>query len=238
MERRLIDLTLPTLAENLALDEALLLEAEETGQEVVRFWEWPTPAVVLGVSGRIDEEIDGEACRCDGVALQRRASGGGTVLLGRGCLLFSLVLQMKNDPALQDVHGSYRWIASRMGHALRSIAVVEQAGISDLAFEGMKVSGSAQQRKQSSILHHGTLLCGFDVAAMNRYLRMPARVPDYRKGRLHESFVKNLNAGAPELKQLIRDEFGAIPMSADLPTQRMQELISEKYGRDDWIRRR
>src|SRR5581483_7530419 len=35
-----LDLTLPTLTENLALDEALLLEAEEGGAEVLRLWEW------------------------------------------------------------------------------------------------------------------------------------------------------------------------------------------------------
>ena len=33
-----LDLTLPTLAENLALDEALLLDAEAGGPEVLRLW--------------------------------------------------------------------------------------------------------------------------------------------------------------------------------------------------------
>ena len=47
-----LDLTLPSVAENLALDEALLLECEAgTGQEVLRLWEWPRPAVVLGAAG-------------------------------------------------------------------------------------------------------------------------------------------------------------------------------------------
>ena len=42
---RLLDLTLPDPAENLALDEALLLAAEGGGPEVLRLWEQPTPAV-------------------------------------------------------------------------------------------------------------------------------------------------------------------------------------------------
>src|SRR5258705_289501 len=44
---RFLDLTLPAAAENLALDEALLLEAEAgSAGEILRLWEWPRPAGV------------------------------------------------------------------------------------------------------------------------------------------------------------------------------------------------
>src|SRR5437764_716289 len=76
-----LDRTLPLLAENLALDEALLLEAETGGPEVLRVWQWPSSAVVLGAGGRIADDVCEERCRADGVPLARRASGGGTVLL-------------------------------------------------------------------------------------------------------------------------------------------------------------
>ncbi|HEV3117610.1 MAG TPA: lipoate--protein ligase family protein, partial [Gemmataceae bacterium] len=82
----LLDLTLPTIAENLALDEALLLEAEAGGAEVLRFWEWKRPAVVLGAGSRLADDVDEAACHADGVPILRRSSGGGTVLLGSGCL--------------------------------------------------------------------------------------------------------------------------------------------------------
>ena len=44
-----MDLTLPSPAENLALDEALLEEAEATGRptETLRFWEPARPMVVV-----------------------------------------------------------------------------------------------------------------------------------------------------------------------------------------------
>ena len=49
-----LDHSLPTLAGNLALDEALLLDAEEMQRgEVLRVWRWPAPAVVLGAGGKI-----------------------------------------------------------------------------------------------------------------------------------------------------------------------------------------
>src|SRR5205823_408571 len=44
-----LNLTLPSLFDNLALDEALLLDAEAgAGGEVLRCWAWPRLAVVLG----------------------------------------------------------------------------------------------------------------------------------------------------------------------------------------------
>ena len=51
-----VDLTLPTAAENVALDEALL-ELAEAGaghDEYFRLWESPEPCVVVGRSSQID----------------------------------------------------------------------------------------------------------------------------------------------------------------------------------------
>src|SRR6185437_14246053 len=54
-----LDLTLPTAEENLALDEALLLEAEAGRRgETLRLWEHPHPAVVLGAGCRLLDDVD------------------------------------------------------------------------------------------------------------------------------------------------------------------------------------
>src|SRR5262249_52453085 len=98
-----LDLTLPGALANLALDEPLLLGADAGGGEVLRLWERPRPAVVRGAGSALREDADEEACAADGVPLLRRASGGGTVLLGSGCLLFSLVLSYERDPRLAEV---------------------------------------------------------------------------------------------------------------------------------------
>src|SRR5438552_3115684 len=129
-----LDKTLPTLAENLALDEALLLEAEAgRGGEVLRLWEWPPPAVVLGAGCRLAEDVDEERCRADGVPVLRRASGGGTVLLGAGCLLYTLVLAYDRSPPLREIRSSYEYILYRIRDALlRLTPHVELKGISDL----------------------------------------------------------------------------------------------------------
>jgi lipoate-protein ligase A len=236
----LLEQTLPALDENLALDEAMLLAAEAgDGGEVLRFWEWPSAAVVLGAGGSIEIDVNEPACRADGVALHRRASGGGTVLLGSGCLLFSLVLSYGRAIELRDVNASYRWVLGKVRAALRPVAVVEHVGISDLALAGRKVSGNAQQRKVQHVLHHGTLLYAFDVAKVGRHLRSPERAPAYRGDRDHEAFVTNLSAEAGRLKELVASAFGAQPATIG-PTaiERVPALVAEKYGKQEWVRRR
>jgi lipoate-protein ligase A len=240
MPLTLIDHTAPALDANLALDEALLLAAEAgAAGEVLRFWEWPGAAVVLGAGGSVGIDVNEEACRTAGVPIHRRASGGGTVLLGRGCLLFSLVLSFDRAAELRDVNASYRWILGRLRDALRPVVPLEGQGVSDLAWAGRKVSGNAQQRKARHVLHHGTLLYAFDLPAIGQYLNPPEREPAYRDGRDHGAFVANLPADAGTLKRLVASAFGAEP--GGLPTaatEMVAGLATAKYGTDEWVRRR
>ena len=83
-------------AENLALDEALLLTAEEEKrqQEVLRLWEPRQPFVVLGSSSRIAAEVRLDGCRDRGIPVLRRTSGGAAIVAGPGCLMYALVLSI------------------------------------------------------------------------------------------------------------------------------------------------
>jgi lipoate-protein ligase A len=236
---RLLDLTLPSVAENLALDEALLLAAEAGGGEALRLWESPRHAVVVGAGGSVAIDVNVPACVADGVPILRRASGGGTVLIGPGCLCFSLVLGYERDPGLKDIHASNRYVLGRVLNALRTVvpgAVIE--GTSDLALDGLKFSGNAQQRKRTHFLHHGTLLCGFDLSLIPKYLNAPERQPDYRANRPHTEFVRNLPCDANALKCLLASEWKAEGDYAPLPQETMRDLLAEKYTRDEWNRRR
>lgn len=243
MER--IDQTLPSLAENLALDEALLLRAVERGDHgeaesgVLRFWSWPTLAVVVGAGGKLDEEIDRDACRADQIAIARRSSGGGTVLLGPGCLLYSLILPMTADPSLADLNASYRFLMGRLARALADVRDgIDWSGISDLVWQDRKISGNAQQRKRTHLLHHGTLLFDFDLSLIPRYLKHPPRMPEYRRGRPHREFVTNLPSDADRLKSILAKNWNATISNEPLPMEMVRRLVEEKYGRAEWTTRR
>jgi lipoate-protein ligase A len=237
---RFLDLTLPTAAENLALDEALLLEAEAGRcEELLRFWECSRYAVVLGAGGVLADDVEESACVAVDVPILRRASGGGTVLLGPGCLCYSLILSFERGPAVREIASSYEYILTRIGEALADLMPgMTHEGTSDLSGGGQKVSGNAQQRKRNHLLHHGTLLYRFDLSAVGRYLKMPVRQPDYRAQRDHVAFLKNLTASAEDLMRRIRIAWDADTQYREWPQSEVQRLVEEKYTQDGWTRRR
>jgi lipoate-protein ligase A len=234
-----LDLTLPSVPENLALDEALLLQVEAgEGEEMLRFWDWQSPAVILGAGGRL-ADVDEIACQKDGVTICRRSSGGGTVLLAPGCLCYSLILSYERDPALRAIHSSFRLILGLVCDALATFdSRIELAGTSDLALHSQKFSGNSQQRKRKFLLHHGTILHSFDAKLADRYLRMPTRQPDYRLKRKHSEFLTNLKVEPANLRSRLLAAWKATTLETSWPDDAVRELVEMKYARAEWTRRR
>jgi lipoate-protein ligase A len=208
---RLLDLTLPSPVENLALDEALLQEAEaHQSDAVLRFWESDRKIVVLGRSSSLEDDVDVDACRADGVVILRRASGGGTVLLGPGCLSYALVIPLHMYATLRDIRSTNTFILHKLATALsRWQPKVVVQGTSDLAVEGRKISGNAQRRTRHALLFHGTLLYRMRSEIISRYLKQPKKQPDYRSGRSHHEFLRTIEASPEDLKKAIAEAWHA-----------------------------
>ena len=117
-----LDLTLPTMAENLALDEALLDEAEASHQprETLRLWEANTRAVVLGRSSRRAQEVNEAACLRNEVEVLRRSSGGLSIVTGPGCLMYAVVLNCLLRPELKSVPLAHQFVLGRLAAALNA----------------------------------------------------------------------------------------------------------------------
>jgi len=235
-----LDLTLPTLVENLALDEALLQELQAAPADglpgLLRVWEWPAHAVVLGAAGKIAADVHVDRCERDGIEIQRRSSGGGTVLLGPGCLMFSLMLRFEMAVELREVHSSYRWIMDKLASCVDPwLPGVAQAGICDLAVDGRKVSGNAQQRKRTTLLHHGTLLYDFDLTLIPEYLKLPMDRPEYRGSRDHLDFVRNIPASREESIGALRAGWSATEVREGIPADRVELALRERFFRPGWV---
>lgn len=225
---RLLDLTLPTPVENLALDEALLDDLEENGGDpVLRFWESDRHFAVLGRASILADDVDVTACERDDVPVLRRASGGGTVLQGPGCLSYAFVLPLSFHPDLRDIRAANRFILQRIAKALRRWQpAIAFEGISDLAVEGIKISGNAQRRKRKGLLFHGTILYGMRADLIARYLKEPKRRPGYRGDRLHGAFLGTIDASPHEMKQAIAAAWDACIELESWPQSRMRGTIA------------
>jgi lipoate-protein ligase A len=238
---RTLDLTLPSAAENLALDEGLLLDAEHgTGTEVLRFWMSPTPFVVVGIGARAAHEVRADECASRGIPLLRRCSGGGTVVQGPGCLNYCLILRIQAHGPLNSIQGTNRHIMQR--HALGLSRLIRREvtvqGHTDLAIQGRKISGNAQRRLRRHLLFHGTFLLDFDLDLVTALLPEPALQPAYRRKRSHRDFIQNLQRSATEVKRSLIETWHAIGNHAEIPQDRVAGLVQERYGRPEWNLRR
>jgi len=231
---RWLETELAGLAENLALDEALLEGVQATG-DLFRTWEVPRPAVVLGRASRRVEEVQEEFCRSEGIPVVRRCSGGASVVLMRGCLLYSVVLSLEEHPELRVIERAHAFVLERIREAIVRLGrPVELAGTSDLVLDGRKFSGNSLRCRKDGVLYHGTLLLEASVEMIGRCLKMPPRQPDYREQRAHEEFLTNLRLPAGELAAALRQVWQCEERLVDWPRAEVERLVDERYGLESW----
>lgn len=132
-------------------------------------------AVVLG-SRQSPELLDSEACRAAGLAIVRRRSGGGAVLLRPDAVAW-IDLVLPHGIAPDDVRGSMVWVGERWGDALAELGhglldvhrggmvctpwsdLVCFAGVGpgEVLVAGRKFVGLSQRRTRHGIRVQGTL---------------------------------------------------------------------------------
>jgi lipoate-protein ligase A len=235
---RLVDLSLTTPEENLALDEALFELCEDSGAPSLRFWEPPRVFVVLGYTNHAAAEVHLQECRARKIPVLRRLSGGGTVVQAPGVLNYTIALPLSGP--LSTITGTNRFILERQQRALAPLVEGELAirGQTDLALDGRKVSGNAQKRGRRAILFHGTFLLGLDLTLLEALLPMPSRQPDYRGGRAHGEFLQNLGLDAARVKEALRSAWQATPERHSIEPGQLERLINRHYGNPEWNSRR
>ena len=234
---KLLALSLDTPAENLALDEALLEQAEAGAgpSEVLRLWELKSPCVVVGRSSRVLVEVNKDACHQAGIPILRRCSGGAAVVTGPGCLMYSVVLAYRFRPALRMLDQAHCFVLSVMRQALSRLAPdVRIQGTSDLTRGDRKFSGNSLRCKREHLLYHGTILYDFPLELISRCLSAPPRQPAYRQQREHAIFVENFPATPDRLHECIREAWGTDELLEPWPVRKVSELVRDRYSQASW----
>jgi len=234
---KLLDLSYPSPQMNLACDE-VLLELCEGGYdtEILRFWESPVYFAVLGYSNKVKAEVHLDYCQRENIPVLRRASGGGTVLQGPGCLNYALILDMKRRRPIKSVSSTYEYVLGKHKSALQQLTdkPCDTRGISDLAIEGMKFSGNAQRRKKRYVLFHGTLLLNSNLDTIQDSLHIPEKKPAYRKNRSHKNFLMNLKLDRDSVKKSLIKEWRAQSSFLPVPQDKIEALAVNKYSDRGW----
>ncbi|MGN0866135.1 MAG: biotin/lipoate A/B protein ligase family protein [Oligosphaeraceae bacterium] len=213
---------------NMAADEALLLDAPGREKPLLRCYAWSRPAVSIGY-------VQTLAAAPAGYAAVRRPTGGGVVYHDYD-FTFSVTFPMGHWLTGLDRMQSYNWLNRSLQRALESLGFparlsaqeiphqVDRARMVcftnptryDLLLEGRKIAGSAQRRTAAGLLHQASLHWGAPLP-----VERPLLVDALRRG----------------LREVMEVE--TLPWEPGEPLlQRIQDLVTTKYGTDDWNRLR
>lgn len=231
-------LQLPSPAESLAADEALLEQCEaRDGDETLVFWEPQTTFVVVGYANKVATEVNLDACQKRGVPVFRRCSGGGTVVQLPGGLNYSLLLRISETGPTRSISAANQFIMEKNSRAIAELlpaSGISVRGHTDLCVGSLKFAGNAQRRRKHFLLFHGTLLLNCDVKSISELLPMPSLQPEYRSARPHADFVTNLGLPAGLVQAAFSKEWKAEEELQDPPWDQIQKMAREKYSTREW----
>ena len=233
----LITDTLSDPADHLALDEALLQEADEGNSgATIRLWEFPQVVVVAGRSTKIQTEIDQDYCRTHSIPIYRRCSGGASVVAGPGCLMYTVILSLSQNPELRKIDAAHRHVMAKVLQGLQAqVPEVALQGICDLTWKDRKCSGNSLRIARHHLLYHGTILYDFQLEFIARCLTFAPRQPEYRREREHQKFVTNVPIDPISFRDGLCRAFGvSSTVQAESFRSRIQELREQRYGSPAW----
>ncbi len=232
-----LELSLPTAAENLALDEALwhwVCLRGECPRPLLRIWECPQRAVVLGRASCAEQEVHLRQCRRDEAPVLRRPTGGAAVVIGPGCRMFSLFWPAAVAPPVPPAAVHSRVLSPLAETLSRLGPEISLAGISDLVHRQRKISGNSLRWNRHGWWYHGTLLYEFELSWLERWLKHPPREPQYRRQRPHGRFVGNAPFSAGELDEALRRAWGETTPLRQWPAAETARLYARRYTSPDW----
>lgn len=148
------------------------------------------PAIVMGISGQVDQLIQQEKFKQASLPLIRRFSGGGTVIVDENTLFVTLICQTDALPIHPFPRPIMEWTAEAIYTPLfphTSFQLQEN----DYVLDGRKWGGNAQSIVKGRWLHHSSLLWDYRSDYMD-YLLIPPKMPDYRQARGHTDFLCRL----------------------------------------------
>ena len=164
-------------------------------------------SVVLGYGGSFDKEVYINRCRKDGVNIYRRLGGGGAVVLNKGIIVLEAVLE---ENKRRDFTYYYRMFFDIVSNCLHQIGLknMEFKGISDFCVRDRKIAGTCMRRSRGFVLFQMSFMMSSQIRWIERYLKLPPRMPDYRQGRQHRDFVTDLqNEGIQTSNNIIIEIF-------------------------------
>ena len=225
---------------NLALEETLFDSLSPEFPGLFLLWR-NAPSVIVGRHQNTAEEVDASFCHEHGIAIVRRATGGGTVYHDLGNVNFSFLLWAdKNRLA------GFEEFMPPILRALRELGVeAESSSRNDISVAGHKIAGTAQRRDGQRMLHHGCLLVDTDTEVLTNALAVDLEKFRSKGVASHRARVANLKDFLPAtmlgedcavrvmeaMTKHCAEGFWTIPQEL---LEKAEILAQKKYRNWDW----
>ena len=249
-------------ATNMAIDEAILRGvADGSSPPTLRFFAWRPACLSLG-QAQPAGDVDFDACRALGVDVVRRPTGG-RAILHVDELTYSVAAPESEARVQGGIVESYRRLSegllaglSRIGLPVQQVerpdnhdrdqgpVCFEVPSNYEIVFDGHKLVGSAQVRKNGVVLQHGSLPLVGDIA---RICDVLATKPDRERVRARAITVERAIGRAVTFDSAARSMAEGFASLLNLrlepgdltPPERVwaEELRRDKYASDAWTRR-
>jgi lipoate-protein ligase A len=207
-------------AQNMALDEAMLLAANETW---MRVYAWRDPTISIGFS----QELERVQAEHRDWPVVRRWTGGG-VVVHDGDWTYTLAAPQGGALCEMRATDSYHFIHESMLMALRECGITDcvlqpestsdgmgicfqEPAKFDLVHAGVKIAGAGQRRAKAGFLHQGTV--------------QPLKVPEGFGLRFAQQLAREVR-----IVTQAEAEAALLPVALD--------LVPRKYGSTEWTRHR
>ncbi|HZW83257.1 MAG TPA: lipoate--protein ligase family protein [Candidatus Deferrimicrobium sp.] len=177
-------------ARNMAIDEAITVAVGEGSvPPTIRFYGWNPPCLSLGYAQKAGE-VEWEVCRQYGVDVVRRPTGGRAILHDQE-VTYSLTAPEEDPLVSGSILESYLKISRGLLAGMEKIGIkaeivshkdlsglgtgacFDSPSFYELVVQGRKAVGSAQTRKNGTVLQHGSIIRELDVEQLFAVLHFP-----------------------------------------------------------------
>jgi lipoate---protein ligase len=203
-----------SIFEQLQVEEALL---RTSSANYCLFMEGTCEAIVLGLSSDLTSHVDLQKVQERKIPIYRRFSGGGVVFVDHNTFFITTIF---NKTALS--FPAFPKPLLQFGHSLYGSLV--ELKDNDYTKGEKKVGGNALSIVKTRVLHHTSFLWDFDLEN-TQLLKMPEKMPLYRKERAHEEFICKLKDFIPTKTSLFTEVIKNLKTKFHVQEKEITELL-------------
>jgi lipoate-protein ligase A len=243
-----------TASLGLAADE-VVTRRQGTGASpaTVRLYTYRSHAALVGRFQRAASEVRADYCRERGIAVNRRPTGGGAILMGADQLGVAVMTPRGDRERSYDrTRELFQRFSAGLVEALRGLGIpAEYRRKNDLEVRGRKIAGLGLYFDRSGgLLFHASLLVDLDIPLMLAVLNTPfEKISDKEIATVADRITTirrecGRAVTVDEVRQLVRDGYartlGVELVAGELAADELVEISAlerERYATAAWLER-